>query len=135
VIPQLLGGNLPELNLNNSGLYYDLYYTTPQESSAVSWLGTQPDVFIDPIQTGFLQEKFYFTDLNEVNGHEAIFDAYPISVKLNSWVILAPPTLNSYHAYAFTPSNGAITEYRYPTDLLGQYKNAVYTNGGAIIYK
>jgi hypothetical protein len=64
-----------------------------------------------------------------------ITDAYPTLVLRNSWVILAPPTTGARTAYTFTPSNGALTEYRYPTGLLNKYKNIVYTNGSAVIYK
>lgn len=135
VVPQILGGNLAELNLNNSGLYYDLYYTTPQEFLAVAWLGDQPEVLAYPVQATYLQEKFMFTSPNAVNGSEAISDAYPTLVLRNSWVILAPPTTGSNLGYTFTPSNGALTEYKYPTSLLREYKNVVYTNGSAVIYK
>ena len=135
VVPQLLGGNLAELNLNNGGLYYDLYYISPQESSAKSWLGAQRDVFAYQIQASFLQEKFYFTDPFAANGYQVVTDAYPTLVLRDSWVILAPPTVGTNDAYTLTPANGALTEYKYPTDLLREYKNVVYTNGKTIIYK
>ena len=135
VVPQILGGNLAELNLNNSGLYYELYYTTPQEYSAVGWLGRQPNVLTYPIQASFLQEKFNFTSPNDVNGNEIILDAYPTLVLRTGWVMLAPPTIGASYAYTFTPSNGALTKYKYPTGLLDEYKNVVYTNGSAVIYK
>lgn len=135
LVPQLLGGNLAELNLNNSGLYYDLYYMTPQGDSAVSWLGTQPKALTYPIQASFLQEKYMFSSPNDVNGAEVITDAYPTLVLRNSWVILTHPTIGAGNAFTFTPSNGALTEYKYPTGLLNQYKNVVYTDGGAVIYK
>jgi hypothetical protein len=53
----------------------------------------------------------------------------------SSWVLLAPPTTEADEAYTFTPSNGALTEYKYPTSLLKDYKNVVYTNGSAVVYK
>jgi uncharacterized membrane protein len=135
LVPQILGGNLAELNLNNSGLYYDLYYMIPQDSSAVAWLGTQPGAHTDPIQASFLQEKFFFNSPNDVDGKEIILDDYPTLILRNSWVILAPPTIGGDDAYTFTPSNGALTEYKYPTDILREFKNVVYTNGTTVIYK
>lgn len=135
LVPQLLGGNLAELNLNNSGLYYDLYYMTPQDNSAVSWLGTQPKVLSYPIQASFLQEKYMFTSQEHVSGEEVITDAYPTLVLRNSWVILTHPTIGDDNAFTFTPENGALTEYKYPTGLLDEYKNLVYTDGTAVIYK
>ena len=53
LVPQILGNNLAELNLNNSGVYYNLYYTTPQEAAAVAWLDEQPDVLHYPIQASW----------------------------------------------------------------------------------
>jgi uncharacterized membrane protein len=135
IVPQLMGGNLAELNLNNAGLYYDLYYVSPQESSAKSWLGAQPNVFAYQIQASFLQEKFYFTDPFSANGYQAVTDAYPTLVLRDSWVILAPPTVGTNNAYTLTPANGALTEYKYPTGLLREYKDVVYTNGKAVVYK
>jgi len=133
--PQILGGNLAELNLNNSGTYFDLYYTTPQEYSAVAWLGDQPGEQAFPVQSTYPQERFLFTRQNAVSGDEAITDAFPTSVLRDSWVILAPPTIGANYAYTFTPENGALTEYKYPADLLREYKNVVYTNGSTVVYK
>jgi uncharacterized membrane protein len=135
VLPQLVGGNLAELNLNNSGTYYDLYYTSPQQSSAVAWLGGQPRVLKYPIQAGYLQEKYIFTRPDIINGNQAIIDAYPTAVLKDSWVIFAPSEPDSDIFYTFTPSNGALTEYKYPQGLLDDYKNLVYTDGSAAIYK
>jgi uncharacterized membrane protein len=135
VLPQLVGGNLAELNLNNSGTYYDLYYTSPQQSSAVGWLGDQPRVLKYPIQAGYLQEKYIFTSPDIINGNQAIIDAYPTAVLKDSWVIFAPSEPDSDIFYTFTPSNGALTEYKYPHGLLDDYKNLVYTDGSAAIYK
>ena len=40
LMPQITGSYVPELNLNNAGQYYELYYTEPQEISAMLWLNT-----------------------------------------------------------------------------------------------
>lgn len=135
LVPQLLGGNLAELNLNNSGTYYNLYYMNSQDESAVAWLGNQPAVLAYPIQSGFLQTKFNFTSTNDVTGSETILDAYPTLVYRSSWVILGYPTVGAGLAYTFMPGSGDLIEYKYPTWLLNDYKNLVYTNGAAVIYK
>ena len=135
VVPQILGGNLAELNLNNSGLYYDLFYMTAQQDSAVAWLGRQPDSLAYPVQATFQQGKWTFTSPNDVSGSEVIGDAYPTEVLRNSWVLLGNPTIDSGLAYTYTPSNGATTEYKYPIWLLNDYKNLVFTDGTTVIYK
>jgi uncharacterized membrane protein len=135
VVPQILGGNLAELNLNNSGLYYDLFYMTAQQDSAVAWLGRQPDPLAYPVQATFQQRRWTFTSPNDVYGSEVIGDAYPTEVRRNSWVLLGNPTIDSGLAYTYTPSNGATTEYKYPIWLLNDYKNLVFTDGSTVIYK
>jgi len=40
-IPQLLGGYPPQLALNNSGTYYDVYYVHKGELAATNWLNQQ----------------------------------------------------------------------------------------------
>ena len=42
LMPQVLGGYPAQLNLNNSGTYYDIYYMHPQEIAAVAWLYGKP---------------------------------------------------------------------------------------------
>ncbi len=135
VVPQILGGNLAELNLNNSGIYYDLFYVTAQQNSAVTWLGKQPDPLAYPVQATFQQRKWIFSSPNDVNGNEVISDAYPTEVLRNSWVLLGNLTIDSGLAYTYTPSNGATTEYRYPIWLLNKYKNLIFTDGTTVIFK
>jgi uncharacterized membrane protein len=135
VVPQLVGGNLAELNLNNNGTYYDLYYTTPQDSSAVAWLGAEPNVLAYPIQSTYSQGRFLFTSQNLVNGKQVISDAYPTLALRDSWLIMAPTVAGKTYAYTFTPPTGDLAEYEYPTGILNEYKNLVYTNGSTEIYK
>ena len=134
LIPQLLGGNAAELNLNNSGFYYDLYYMTPQQSSAVGWLDGQPNVLDYPIQASWDSRKFFLTGPSIVTD-TGISDDYPALVYQHSWVILGTSTVKSGTAYSFEPTSGATVEYRYPTGLLNDFKNLVYTDGGSAIYK
>jgi uncharacterized membrane protein len=135
LVPQVLGGNLAELNLNNSGVYYDLYYMRPEDEAAVAWLEKQPNVLSYPIQASYLQTKFNFTNPDNVNGEEAIIDLYPTIVIKNSWVILSYPTVDSDLAYTFTRYNGDLISYKYPSGLLQDNKNLVYSNGETQIYK
>ena len=135
LIPQILGNNLAELNLNNSGYYYDLYYTTPQESNAIAWLGDAARCARYPIQASWDVRRFVFTDPSDVTGNENIIDEYPTLVYQSSWVILDHTATSSGTAISNEPVTGAIIDYRYPIGLLREYKNLVYTDGGAVIYK
>lgn len=138
LVPQILGSNpAPQLNLNNSGSYYDLYYKTPQETAAMTWLDEQPDVLKYPIQSSWDTRRFFLTGPSVVSGsvNLAESDQFPTLVYQNSWVILNHLTTSSGAAVAFDPATGGIIEYKYPTDLLYRYKDLVYTAGGAVIYK
>ena len=100
VLPQMLGGYPPQLNLNNAGLYYDLYYVHPQEVAAVDWLGAssqptprgwsswsrvrpvqhQPTAIVRPglragdIWPPYLSKKAYvFLDFENVQKRQAVF--------------------------------------------------------------
>jgi uncharacterized membrane protein len=134
LIPQVLGNNLAELNLNNSGNYYNLYYMTPQEADAVAWLGAQPGVLNYPIQGAPDARRWEPTDPSSITG-ERIIDEYPTLVYQSGWVILGNTVTKSGVAFSLEPTTGEIIGYKYPMELLNNYKGLVYTNGGAIIYK
>jgi uncharacterized membrane protein len=134
LVPQILGNNLAELNLNNSGNYYNLYYTTPQDASAIAWLGAQPDVLNYPIQGSPDARRWEPTDPSSIGG-ERVIDEYPTLVYQAGWVILGSTATKSGVSFSLEPTTGAIIGYKYPTGLLNNYKNLVYTNGGTIIYK
>jgi uncharacterized membrane protein len=135
LLPQVLGNNLAQLNLNNSGYYYYLYYKTPQEAAAAAWLDEQPDVLQYPIQASWDTRRFSLTGPSVISGSEVVIDEYPTLVYKNSWVILDQSTTSSDTAFSFDSTAGAVLAYKYPIGLLYRYKNLVYTDGGAIIYK
>jgi uncharacterized membrane protein len=135
LIPQLLGNNQAQLNLNNSGYYYDLYYKTSQETAAVTWLDEQPDALHYPVQGSWDTRRFLFTGPSVVSGIEQVTDEYPTLVYQKGWVMLDHSTTTSGTAFSLDLQTGDMLEYKYPQGLLSQYKNLVYTNGGSIIYK
>jgi uncharacterized membrane protein len=51
LLPQILGAYPPQLNLNNNGMYYDMYYMHPQEVTAVEWLSGKPGVLPDGVHS------------------------------------------------------------------------------------
>jgi uncharacterized membrane protein len=133
LLPQLLGGNRAELNLNDSGLYYDAYYTLPQEQAAVGWLAAQPGGRTAPIQAGFIEDRWDFTSPADVTGSQVITDIYPTVVLRDSWLILGYPTTST--GLAYTLYDGDLIGYRYPTQVLTGIKNLVYDNQDTEIYK
>lgn len=66
---------------------------------------------------------------------ERVIDEYPTLVYQDGWVILGSMVAKSGVSFALEPTSDAVVEYKYPTELLNNYKNLVYTNGGTAIYK
>jgi uncharacterized membrane protein len=133
LMPQLLGGYPAQLNLNNSGSYYDMYYVHPQEVAAVAWLAGKPGVLPGGLQASYIPDRFAFTSLSDVTGQQVINDIYPPLVLQSSWVILGYSTVHDGLATTFY--DGDLLTYHYPTGFLRASKNLVYNNGGAQIYK
>ena len=133
LMPQLLGGYPAQLNLNNSGVYYDDYYTQPQEVTAVQWLGKQPGTLPAGVQAEDYTDRYYFTAPNAINPDQTVTDIYPTLIRKTSWVVLGYPTVTT--GVASVPISGDLVPYRYPTSVLNDNKDLVYDDGGTVIYK
>ncbi len=133
LMPQLTGGYAPQLNLNNAGLYYDVYYTQPQEIEAVRWLAadTRATPSHGPVfQTdllAFLRLQVYAPPLGLTS------EFYPTLLRKDAYVLVPTPTLK--RGVATITYSGDILTYKYPLGLLGKEKNLVYSSNGVQIYK
>ncbi len=127
LVPQITGGYVPQLNLNNAGEYYENYYTQPQEISAVQWLNTancRCDIIqADPFAAArFLPYATFQLDANN----------YPTAVYRASYVMLGADTAKSGTSTA--GPNGNLVDFLYPVGFLNKYKNLIYANGDAEIF-
>ena len=133
LFPQLLGGYSAQLNLNNSGIYYDVYYMHSEEEAAVTWLYGKPGTLPSGIQTDTNSNRFAFTDLSQVTGSQYVTDLYPTGIRKSAWIILDYHTVTS--GQAIISINGRFIAYRYPLDLLDRNKNLVFNDGRTKIYR
>ena len=134
VLPQVLGGYPAQLNLNNSGEYYDDYYVHPQELEATQWLnGDLRDLQVAVQATTFTIPNYIKEPLFSYESPPPITDIFPTLIQKSSWVMLEYSTVKT--DIATVPINGDLIEYRYPTGVLNQNKDLVYDNGGTVIYK
>jgi uncharacterized membrane protein len=146
LIPQILGGYPAQLNLNNSGQYYDIYYTHPQDIAAVNWLTGKPGVLPNGVQAPYSSYRFYFTSLRYVTGTQDLFDSFkgtdgdqytgfifPASIQRSSWVLVGSTVIRERQATL--TQNGDLITYRYPLRFLEDNKNLVYDNGGDEIFR
>jgi uncharacterized membrane protein len=125
VLPQILGDYPAQLSLNNSGVYYNDYYTHPQEVQALQWLGEQPGTLPGGVQAENLVDNFYFTAPNDIDPKQALTDIYPTLIRKFNWVVLGYSTVHS--DLATIGIDGDLVDYRYP------FK--VFNNGSTEIYK
>jgi hypothetical protein len=135
-LPQILGGYGAQLNLNNSGQYYDADYMHPQEVAAVTWLAGQSGVLPGGLQAPMgptTSDPFAFNSPANVTGAQSVGDIYPVLIKRSSWVMLSYSIVRTYRAPLYT--DGELIYYRYPIAFLENNKNLVYNDGGAEIYK
>ncbi len=127
LVPQVTGGYVPQLNLNNAGEYYENYYTQPQEVAAVEWLNTAnchcDIVQADPFASArFLPYASFQIDAND----------YPTAVYRSSYVILGADTAKNGTSTA--GPDGNLVDFIYPVGLLSTYKDLIYSNGSAEIF-
>jgi uncharacterized membrane protein len=136
LMPQVLGGYPPQLNLNDSGQYYDIYYSHPQDEAAASWLAHEPHLVSAGVQTPLgtsNNDIFPFIPTSDVSHGLPVSDIYPTLIKRFSWVLLNYAVVHTGRAPL--SDAGVILSYRYPTQLLQSNKNLVYNNGSDEIYK
>jgi uncharacterized membrane protein len=135
-MPQLTGGYPAQLGLNNSGQYYDDFYTHAQEVAAVNWLARKPGVLPAGLQAPMGEntaDRFAFNSPDQVDGKQYVGDVYPVLIQRRSWVLLSYSIVTSGRAPLTT--DGQLISYKYPIAMLQGNKNLVYDNGGAEIYK
>lgn len=132
LVPQLLGGYGPQLNLNNAGDYYDRYLIQPQTVAGIGWLRSSvidtssryPDIQTD------------FDTLNQARSLgtlRAFDDLYPSDIHKDAYVVLAyPPTVEGRDLEIV---DGYELWIEYPTGVLAGQKSLVYSNGEMEIYR
>lgn len=123
-ISTLTGGYYGQLNLNNSGLYYDAYYTKKQDVLSAHWLAISRDksTVVQTDTTGFGK-------LNGLEGIYSLKEIFPPIIRKNSYVYLA----QGNHAIVSIESN--ILIFSSPQNFLNNNKNLIYNNGLTNIYK
>ncbi|HUC26321.1 MAG TPA: DUF2206 domain-containing protein [Streptosporangiaceae bacterium] len=138
-LPQILGGYGAQLNLNDSGVDYELYYMHPQEVAAVTWLAGKPGVLPAGLQAPMgptTSDPFAFNSPANVSETQSVADIYPALIKRSSWVLLSSAILQTDRASLYiADSAGQLIAYRYPMAFLENNKNLVYNNGGTEIYR
>jgi uncharacterized membrane protein len=134
VLPTSVGGYPAQLQLADSGQYYDIYYVHPQERTAIAWLvaRSSADSHGD-VQSEVQTDRYTFSRLQTLLNGRASDDIYPTLVRTNSYVFLGFTTVTKDQATVFY--GGDLVTYRYPTGFLDDTKNKIYSSDGASVYR
>lgn len=123
-IPHLTGNYYAQINLDNSGLYYDAYYTHESDVLAIAWL-SHTNVNNDPVEAdtsgvskllpygNIFASNEIFPPLIQQAAYVLVKDSVDVVVTVNNKLII----INS------------------PGPFLDATKNRVYSNGDIEIYK
>ena len=138
VIPQLLGGYAPQLNLNNAGDYYDNLYFHPQELTAIDWLRNR--VAADPatknarsLQVEVATDKYSLSRLETYSDIRASDDLFPSLIRKDAYVFMGYTAVKK-DKVSFV-YGGDTLAYSYPFDFLDNNKSVIYSSDGARIYR
>lgn len=131
VVPQTLGGYPVQLNLNNAGQYYDVYYTHPEEVAAMDWLNTVEAGSV--VKSEISSDRYTSARLQNFTGTKPLDGIYPTQLRRKSFVFLGTTTVQNGTVATFF--QGDLLTYRYPIQLLDISKSLVYSSGGARIYR
>jgi hypothetical protein len=133
VITQALGGYGPQLHLNNSGEYYDLYLTRTTEIAAVEWLnadtaGPHTQATLPVVQ----MSDYTFQEVQTYAGDSVINTINPLVIRPYTYVLLGPSDLTAGTSEFL---QGDVISYRYPVAFLDANKDLLYNNGSARVYR
>jgi uncharacterized membrane protein len=125
---QLLGGTGPSLSMNNSGLYYGLYYGTQSDARSFTWLRTHIPKIEDVRAANF----------NRALMHDPTYPftrsgILPSQIGANTYIYLDPSQVTAGKVYAYYDSSPLIMIF--PTDYYSGIKNQIYSTATTRIYQ
>jgi uncharacterized membrane protein len=130
-IPQIVGSGYAHLQLNNYGLYYNLYYTHATEVASIDWL-TAIDNNNQPIYSDWFANK----KIAAFSGDKQLWmvaNVLPANITKGSYVYA--DYTNTVLGTGYDYFNSVELNYAYPTAFLSAQKNLIYTNGTTGIYQ
>lgn len=131
----VLGGYNAQLNLYNSGTYYNLYYTHREDQVGAQWVNAlvgrskNADLQVDNI----FVDRYTYVKVQDVIQFNLLNDIAPSLVKKNAYVFLGYNLVKTHQATIYF--DGALITYDYPIKFLDDNKNLLYDNGGARVYR
>lgn len=127
-IPQLIGGAVGQLSLNNAGFYYDAYYTSKADTALFNWLSIN-------YQRGYpiKSDMFLRMKIMANTGITTEDNLTPGGISKQSYVVLANENVTQDRV-ALYYKGGELLFYKYPTNFLDNGKNLLYSNSEIKVY-
>ncbi|MFI7500462.1 DUF2206 domain-containing protein [Streptomyces sp. NPDC049687] len=131
VMPKVLGGYPAQIQLSNSGDYYDIYYTQGQEVQAALWLDAWKRAQEDatPIQ----MDSFSYTRLKPYMASDAKGVTTPVWLAKEAYLLLGTTPARTGRVSIFY--RGDRITYEFPRALVEKKKDLVYNNGGSVVLR
>jgi uncharacterized membrane protein len=132
-IPQTVGGYPAQLNLNDSGQYYDLYYTHPQDITAIEWLQSNiPGGVSGPMHSAVQMNPYTYNELQTFTSFNVNSMDFPTLLVKNAYLFYGYQTATTGQSSIF--ADGDLITYNYPMGLVNGKYNLIYSSIGAKIY-
>jgi hypothetical protein len=137
VIPQLLGGNQPQLHLNNRGLYYSNFYLHEREMAAMRWVDHRMAEMPDDestVQTEVASDRYAVNRLNTYSpASPTSVDIYPMLIRKNAYAFLGfTAVVDDRVSFLYS---GDLVTYEYPVGFLDHNKSLMYSNDASRVYR
>jgi|GEM_PF-3688814 len=123
-IPHLTGGYYPQINLDNAGIYYDVYYVHKADILAIAWIAKH-DTNHQPVEADASGANKMQTFGNIIASNEI----FPPVILKDAYVYME----NSL--YLVVSVHNSLQIINAPQAFLDKNKNHIYSNGEINIYK
>jgi uncharacterized membrane protein len=131
-IPQILGGAVPSVQMNNSGTYYDTYYTNYAEIRSGQWLFDNCQkstyIYMDAYAGNKSLLSYKFEDKQWIKQ-----DILPQVIRKSSYVYLSSSNITEESVFVYL--RGSMVGYSNPLRFLNENKNLIYNNKYSEIFK
>ncbi|KPI07989.1 hypothetical protein OK074_3757 [Actinobacteria bacterium OK074] len=129
VVPKVLGGYPAQVQLSNSGQYYDIYYPHEDERQAALWL----EALLKREGGGEVQsDEFTESRVQALLTFPTVAEVHPAALRTDSYVFFGDTPTRTGEVTIFY--RGDLITYRYPMKALDD-RDLIYSNGGALIYR
>lgn len=129
VIPQFVGQGYAHMQLNNFGLYYNLYYVHSSELISIKWLETNKDKNLVTYADWYTTRKIGVFSNSSIWVNNSVL---PQNITKNGYVYSGYTNTLKGLSYVFYKGE---VPYAFPKKFLNNNKNLIYSNGETKIYK